>query len=170
MENTQKSIPKTLIRAVIILFLSILCSWLYALSGGFQKIVYILGCITIAFWVCLYMLVYKLSKNKTFSYIIWFYFISMATLAIFMLFDFNIPRLLGWYFFIFFVSVWAPIAYTPEFIMRLINKDNVFVTNNLVLCLSVSMILAVFIIVYFTSRFIKKHKQKDDENKKTEES
>lgn len=170
MNNYKTSIPKALICAIIILFLSVLGAWLYALSGGFQEIIYVLGGITIAFWVCLYILVYKFSQNKMFSYIIWFYFISSALLGTFMFFDVDVPRIFGICFFILFVSVWVPIAYAPEYIMRLFNENNVFVTNKFLLYSSTCILFAVFVIIYFVSRLVKNRNWKYDENEKAEDS
>lgn len=169
MKKSENYTPKALICAIIILFLSVLGAWLYALSGGFQEIIYVLGGITIAFWVCLYILVYKFSQNKMFSYIIWFYFISSALIGICMFFDVDVPRIFGICFLIFFGSVWVPIAYAPEYIMRLFNENNVFVTNKFLLYLSTCILFAVFIIIYFVSRLVKNRNRKDDENEKVYE-
>lgn len=169
MKKSENYTPKALICAIIILFLSVLGAWLYALSGGFQEIIYVLGGITIAFWVCLYILVYKFSQNKMFSYIIWFYFISSALIGICMFFDVDVPRIFGICFLIFFGSVWAPITYLPEYILRLISENSVLKTDLSIMKITFGVIIGMFVIVFFFSIYSNcKQKNGDKEPSKKE--
>ena len=86
-----------------------------------------------------------------------------------MFFDVDVPRIFGICFLIFFGSVWAPITYLPEYILRLISENSVLKTDLSIMKITFGVIIGMFVIVFFFSIYSNcKQKNGDKEPSKKE--